>query len=533
MDSASSGQNIATTVAVIDIGSNSIRMVIAQVMPDGSFDLLERTQQPVLLGRDTFVRGKLRQQTMNAAVAVLRDYRKIIDTYQVQQVRTVATSAVREATNSDGFMDRILMATNLEVEIIDPSEESRLIVSSVRQIVGEETGLIDDWTLIANVGGGSVLLSVLEAGKMVLSESFKLGSIRLQEILSITNETPQRAADLLRYKISSILAAGNSFVPLKKIQSFIAVGGDVRFAARLIGRPVGPAGLSVIDRESFYGLIEDCVSHSDAQLARKYTIPVADAETIVPALLVYQLLLEETQAGELYVADISMRDGLLLDISRRVVGAEDQELGDSTIRSALNIGEKFRYDAAHGELVAANAEAIFEAIQRLHGLSNRHRLLLKLAGILHEIGTHVNARGHHKHSLYLIENSEIFGLSRQEQSMVANIARYHRRTAPKSSHIDYISLPREQRMVVSKLAAILRIADALDHGHSQHIQQPKLELRADELVIYMTNIGDITLEQRAVSAKSDLFGEIYGLKVRVAQAGVEMARLSKIGSAFF
>ena len=228
-----------------------------------------------------------------------------------------------------------------------------------------------------------------------------------------------------------------------------------------------------------------------------------------------------------------MRDGLLMDIARRVVGVEDYELDESTLRSALNIGEKFRYDAAHGELVAATAESIFDTIQRLHGLNHRHRLLLKLAGILHEIGVHVNARAHHKHSLYLIENSEIFGLSRQELSMVANIARYHRRTTPKSSHIDFISLPREQRMVVSKLAAILRIADALDHGHSQHIQSPELELHADELVIYMSNVNDITLEQRAVSAKSDLFSEIYGLKIRVEQAGVEMDRLSQVGSAFF
>ena len=192
------------TVAVIDIGANSVRMVVAEVFDDGRIEVLDRVRQPVRLGHDTFVKGKLSQQTMRATLTVLRDYRRLMNTYGVDMVRAVATSAVREATNRDTFLDRITRAVGFDVDVIEPTEQSRLLVSAVRHTTHDLLGPKDQTTLIAEVGGGSTLLTILQGGEIVASQGFSLGSIRMQEMLLTAGEPPARSAELLRLHLSLI-----------------------------------------------------------------------------------------------------------------------------------------------------------------------------------------------------------------------------------------------------------------------------------------------------------------------------------------
>ncbi len=514
----------AQTIGVIDVGSNSIRMAIAQLRPDGEIEVLERMQRAVRLGQDTFVQGRLGQRATSAAVGVLRDFRRVLDTYRVRQVRAVATSAVREASNSDPFLDRVLMATGLEVEVIEPSQESRLTMGAVRQAMGDCAELRRRHALIVDVGGGSALLTLLHGGEISASVSCRLGSIRLQEMLATSRERPERAADLLRHQIANTVQALKPSLPLKRVRSFIAVGGDARFAARQIGRPhAGGEDLHAIDAGAFDEFVDACAAHSADALARRYRLEFADAETLVPALLAYRCLLQETAARQMLVVEVSMRDGLLLDAAQALTGREDEALAAGILQSARSIAEKYGCDAAHADHVAELATVLFDALRSQHGLGPRPRLLLRLAAVLHECGGYVSSRAHHKHSLYLIANSEIFGLRREEQLVVAHVARYHRRGCPKPSHVEYMSLPRETRMVVSKLAALLRVADALDHGHAQQLRDIQVEKAGDELVIYVPHVADLALERRSLAAKADLFQEIYGARVRLEPAAAAPA----------
>src|SRR3989304_4901951 len=204
----------AKTVAAIDVGSNALRMVIAQVSPEGQIDVVERLQRAVRLGQDTFRRGRLGGQVMRAAVAVFRDYKQMLDLYRVERIRAVATTAVREAVNADTFLDRVFMATGLHVEVIGTSEESRLTVSAVRGALGVDR----DLALIADVGGGSTLLTVLENGEIAHSQSLRLGSIRLQELLGTSEEPPERSAELLRYQIGKVVSSARGSLPLGDIR---------------------------------------------------------------------------------------------------------------------------------------------------------------------------------------------------------------------------------------------------------------------------------------------------------------------------
>lgn len=513
----SSSTTSSKTVAAIDIGANAVRMVIAEVLPDGRTEVLERLHRAVRLGQDTFRRGRLGGQSMRAAVAILRDFRGFLELYKVERVRAVATSAVREATNAENFLNRIFMATGLNVEVISTSEESRLTVSAVREAMGDALGAGRGPALIAEAGGGSTLLTVLEAGEIAASQSLRLGSIRLQETLSTSGETPERAADLLRHHIQNVVATLRTSLPLERIRSLVAMGGDARFAGRQVGKPTASPDVYVLTAAALDKLVERCARHSAEELGKKYGLPFSEAETLVPALLVYQHLLGQTRAKRVVVSHVSMRDGLLLELAHHVRGEEDTALVHSVIRSAESVAEKYRVDLDHAHNVAEAAVRLFDELQPDHGLDPRHRLLLRVAGLLHEIGSFVSNTAHHKHSYYLIANSEIFGLNRDAVQIVAHVARYHRRSSPKPSHLEYAALPRESRIVVNKLAAILRVADALTRTRGRKIPPPRFQRRGDEFVISLPGAVDLLLERRSLAAKSDMFEDIYGMTLRLEE----------------
>lgn len=519
-------------VGVVDIGANAVRMVIAQVWADGRIEVLERAQRAVRLGHDTFTTGRLGPRTMAAALAVLRDYKKLLDTYKAEAVRAVATSAVREASNAEAFVDRVALGTGLKLEVLDPSEESRLTVSAVRQAARGVLDLAAARTLIVEVGGGSTLLTLLESGLITGSASYALGSVRLREHLAAGEEPQARAVGLLRQQIANVVEAIKRSMPLGQVQVVAIVGEEARFAARQAGPPGTPAqAVSIVELKPFSRLVADCARLSAEKLAKKHGLPLQSTERIVPAFLIYHALVQATPVDRMAVCDVSMRDGLLLDLARRASGEEDPELAESAVRSARTIGEKYRYDARHAEHVAALALRLFDELQREHGLSPRHRLLLRVAATLHEIGGFVSNRAHHRHSFYLISNSEVFGLSREEVLVAAHVARYHRRATPGPSHLEYLALPREDRIAVSKLAAILRVADCLDRGHAQQVADFKLERGQGELAIYVRGVSDLTLERRAIAEKGDLFEDTYGLRVRLEEdtsAAAEPRRASPV-----
>jgi exopolyphosphatase/guanosine-5'-triphosphate,3'-diphosphate pyrophosphatase len=510
---------VPEVLAVIDIGSNAIRMVIAQLLPDGKLEVLERLQRAARLGQDTFRTGQLHAQTMRSAISILRDYRHLLNTYGVSRTRAVATSAVREAANADTFVDRVLMATGIEVSVISVAEEGRLTVSAVRRAVGEQF-LKEGETLVVEVGGGSTIMNLLHEGQIAASQSLPTGSVRMQEMLSTSTEPASQATRLIKRQISGATSTLKGTLPLKNVQVFMAVGGDARWAAAQVGIPLEGTALRRVSREALDGLLATCGRYTADELARTYHLPFFEAQTITPALLVYQVLLKATGSKEMLVTEVSMRDGILGDLVDSAPGHEAASSYAEVIQSAQAVGQKYLTDMAHAQHTRMLAVRLFDELAAEHRLSDRHRLLLEVAALLHEIGAFVSSRAHHKHSYYLIANSEILGLTQDELVMVANVARYHRHSRPKPSHPDYMSMSREARMVVSKLAAILRVADALDVSRTQSIRDFRCRLDKDNGFVISVPAGlDLILERRSLAEKADMFQEIYGLDVYLEEAG--------------
>jgi exopolyphosphatase/guanosine-5'-triphosphate,3'-diphosphate pyrophosphatase len=302
-------------------------------------------------------------------------------------------------------------------------------------------------------------------------------------------------------------------MPLREARYYIALGGDVRFAAeRILGddRPPGPA---VLGRDAFVAFCDSLLSYDVDQIAEVYRLPQVEAETLVPGLLAHRELLLETLGDQLIVPDVSLRVGLLMDLTRREDSRGIEDLRRQVLASATALGERYRYDAAHGRKCAELSVRLFDQLRPEHGLTDRHRLLLEVAALLHDVGNYVNIRGHHKHSQYLIAASEIFGLSQDDMLLVSNVARYHRRALPQKSHLPYMALERENRVACNKLAAILRLANALDADHLQKVTDVRIVAEGEEWILEVEGAGDLTMERLASLARGDYLIEVFGRRL--------------------
>jgi len=506
-------------MAVLDMGASALRLVVAEKPPGEPLHVLEEASRAVALGKDAFTGGRLGASSIEAALKALEGFRRIMDSYGVVRYRAVATSAVREAVNRDTFLDRVRLRTGIAVEVIDGSEENRLTYMAVREALhGDETLAVGD-SLLVEVGGGSADISFLRKGEPIYSGTYALGAIRMRQNLASWHGSHEQRVRLFRRHVQNIVKDIRREMPLREARRCIALGGDARFIADETEGEASNAEVRTIDRERFLGFCEETVALDEEQLIERHRLPLVRVETLAPALLVYRELLHETQATQVIVPRATLRDGLLLDMVRTEQGHGIEDFSRQVLASAAALGEKYRYDASHAANVAHLSTVLFDQLHAEHGLGGRHRLLLEVAALLHDIGAFVSLRGHHKHAQYVLSAAEIFGLSREDMAVISNVARYHRRAAPNKSHQPYMALDSEARIVVSKLAAILRVSNALDADHLQKIRDVRLLSEGDHWVLEVDGAGDMTIERLAALARADLLTEVFGRKVTFREAG--------------
>jgi exopolyphosphatase / guanosine-5'-triphosphate,3'-diphosphate pyrophosphatase len=509
----------AGLVAVLDMGASAIRLVVAELLAGAQPRIVEEASRGVLLGRDTFSSGLIRPATVDAAIAALEGFREIMTGYGVGDVRAVATSAIREARNGDLVLDRIQGRTGITFEIINEAEESRLVFLAVRDALARHAAFKGAWTVLAEVGGGSTSLTLLRRGQPVRSGVYALGAVRLRQQLDLRRHSLDVQLALLRRYVANVIDEIRLEIPLRRITQMVAIGGDIRFAASRILE--GDADrVREVPREAFLAFCDEVERLDEESLVDRFRFPGVEAETFVPALLVYRTLLAETGARRLVVSEGSLRAGVLLDLAEPSGPLATDDFERQVLASAEALGHRYRFDRAHGRHVAKLATRLFDATLEEHGLTGRERLLLQVAALLHDVGIYVSLRAHHKHSQYIVASSQIFGLSDEETALVSNVVRYHRRGLPQTSHLPYIALDHQDRLIVGKLAAILRVANALDAEHQQKVQDVRLVRRGNAWTLELDNDGDVTMEQLAATARSDMFHEIFGRPLQIRSAGV-------------
>lgn len=505
---------ISKEIAAIDIGTTSIRMAVARFDANGDCTIIDSLHKDLSLGRDTFSRGRIRKSTVEQCVNALKQFRKLLDEYGIThptQIRAVATSAVREASNRAVFLDRLYVATGFQIEIAEEADVSRLLYYAVYPQLAKQKKLLEGDTLIAEVAGGSTEMLHFIDGKVKFSHTYRLGSYRMRQMLDTYQAPVANQRGLMESQVQRVMEQMDLDVSLQgeTAPTMFLIGGEARFVAYQLDHLKEGEDLCRISVTEFRRVTEHVLTLSIEELVETFPLTYPAAEALGPALISYLLLADYFKSKVLFITQRTMRDGLLTEIRQGGVFSED--IKDHILRASLDLGRKYHFHEGHAQYVTDLCIGMFEALKDQHRLSSRYGFLLQIATLLHEVGYFISNQSHHKHSMYLILNSEIFGLGANDLLLVSLIARYHRRSAPKEGHEGYRKLSREDKIIVTKLSAILRVGDALDRSHTQRNLGFNFEISRKTFSIYANNARDLTLEQIAINEKGNLFEEIYGL----------------------
>jgi exopolyphosphatase/guanosine-5'-triphosphate,3'-diphosphate pyrophosphatase len=516
-------------LAAIDIGSNAIRLRVVDVDPPLMTEegprfypfrdvLVDRA--PVRLGHDVFTKGRIEGGVIGAACEALRRFRASMDLAKVERYRAVATSAAREAGNGDLFVERAEREARVHVEIIEGVEEARLVQLAVL----ERIPMSHRASLLVDIGGGSTELTLLQGRVPVYSRSLPVGTVRLLEaFLEERGPIDSVHRRLLEEYIDRVCA--DAFREIQDaaegpIDVIVGTGGNIETLADLCPMPIAFPEGRAIEARAMRRLLDELSARSVEERVAQYNLRPDRADTIVPAATVLGRVAEAFGRDSIAAPGVGLKEGVLVDLARQHFVPRDFG-GEATAvtEACLRLGRRYHFDEPHGQLVARFATRLFDDLAPRHRMSPRDRILLHAAALLHDVGDFVRYEGHHKHSYYLIAHSDLMGLTPQEREIVANVARYHRKSPPQIDHENFRNLSREDRAKVKAMASILRIADALDREHRAKVQGVSGRLEGDTLVLELQGTDDRTLEEWTVAAKSGMLKDALGLDLRI-QDGV-------------
>ena len=499
-------------LAVIDVGSAALRMAIGEARQGAPIRRLETLEAPVAVGLDTLSQGRIQSVTTETAIRTFHDFFVVLDGYGIspESCRAVATTAVRDARNRDVFLDRVEKACGLRIQVIEAIEELRLNYQLVRRTLGPRFDR--GRHMLLSLGSGGTQVVVQHDGMIVFEETLHFGMLKLQDLTR--GRWPQVAA--VRGFLGKVVGAVNRLQDLTGVTSLVVISSEIhQLVDRLARVKHTTAGLE-ITRRSLESLHRDLGKLAMDEVLQRVGLDYATVDKGLVALEELWAFTRATAARTIIVPSVSMLDSLLLDARLRGEQHGEEDLAQQIEYAAMALGRRYHYDEAHELQVRKLALQLFDDLQQLTNLSPRSRLMLSVAAILHDVGYYVSPRGHEQHSRYLISSSEIMGFTRDELQRIALVAGYHKRPMRSLSDERLARLPSAERVEVLKLAALLRLAEALDPHHQQRVNRVTARIKPASLsVLAETRFGDrddFTIIADSFHKKSDLFEEIFGIK---------------------
>jgi exopolyphosphatase/guanosine-5'-triphosphate,3'-diphosphate pyrophosphatase len=509
-------------VAAIDVGSDAIRLAVCEVSAADDLRTVEDLSVPIAIGADTFQAGRIASATTQKVGQTLKDFRAVLDTYRVPHARAVATTAVRDAANRDVFIDRVERLSGIRLEVIEAIEETRLLYQYVDHTIGARFGFRRGVCMLLSLGAGSTEIIIQRDGMIIFAETRQLGTLRLMQT---TRVPPPSLAAALEAQLAKATHAIARIHELPPIGNLIVLSEPLPKLLARAGRTETKLGALVIARGELQRIFHALEPLAPDEIAGRWELGLAEAERGRVALLELNAFLGLTRARRVALPEASMLDGMILDARERsaaaAAGAGEPPLWRQIEAAARALGRKYRYDEPHALQVQQLALELFDALGDVCGLDRGGRLYLSVAALLHDIGTFVSDKGHQRHSAYLIAASEIIGLGQAELDEIALISRYHRKSFPGPGGPELAALPPARRVEVAKLAALLRVADALDRDHLQRVEGVRVEVQEDAVVLHARSRHaareSFIVNEYAVRAKSDLFAETFGLRIEVRE----------------
>ena len=501
--------------AAIDIGSNSIRMLAAEIDSPQSMRVLAADRQVVRLGKTVFREGRLAASEIELACQVLgrmvEQYRKL----DIVGMRAVGTAALRDASNRDEFLARAGAIVGRPVEVISGLEEARLIHLGVQSLWPHPKQRV----LLMDVGGGSAELILSEAGRIAEAFSKPLGALRLTEVFLKSDPPSEHELARMRKYIQERIAGPVARFGAARVDRMIATSATAAAAVCAVNR-VRRARRDRADRlqataPQLRQLLREVSSRGSVERAKITGIGPKRAEIIVAGVAVLNEVIQELKLNRLYYSVAGVREGIIADLSHRKVGMEQARLSGDERRVVRELGRRYGVAAPHVRKVAELAGALFEGLRSLHRLPLAKGRLLEAAAYLYNIGHFVNESRHHRHSMYLVANSDLPGFQDRERMVIANLCRYHRKSMPQVSHEAFQALDPEDRNAVVLMAPLLRLAVALDQSQEQRVARVETSLHDNTVEVRLFSDRDVDIEQWQAEQTAGVFREAYGLSLVV------------------
>jgi exopolyphosphatase/guanosine-5'-triphosphate,3'-diphosphate pyrophosphatase len=497
-------------IAAIDVGSNAMRLVVGRISYKDKLETLENLRLPVRLGQDAFAKGQFGEETAQQALDAFIRFKKVADDYQVEKIRAVATSAMREANNSDILCDRIAQTTGIDIEIISGEEEARLIHLAVANAID----LKNKYAIAIDIGGGSVEVTLSQGDNILSTESYNMGTVRLLQKLS---KKPSKLPfdKLVKEYAEAAKKRIENEIGKKKIDVCIGTGGNIEEMGALRKKIFKQDSDKLITLEELEKLTETLSKLTVEERMRKFKLRPDRADVILPATIVLRMIANEARVKEIKIPNVGLKDGILIDLAQSLSNMPKLSPRDQVWTSAMRLGEKYQFDSEHGNLVSSLAGSLFEQTKSLHKLEPEDKLLLEVAALLHDIGHFINTLDHDKHAYYILQANPLIGLKKRQQDIVANVMRYHRKAMPSVQDENFRALNAKDRLTVIKLAALLRLADAMDVSHTYSVKGVKIKQQKNKWVLKLEGKGGLSLETWALEKRRALFQEIFGMNLEI------------------
>lgn len=506
------------TFAAIDVGSYELTMKIFEFSPKMGMKEIDHLRHRIDLGNDTFATGKVSYAKVDELCHVLREFSQIMKGYQVTDYKAYGTSAIRETENNRILLDQIHQRTGIRIEVLSNSEQRFLDYKSIALKEQDFEKIIEKGTAIVDIGGGSIQLSLFDKDTLVATHNLRLGVLRLQELLSRLDASPSKYEAILEEIIDSQLAVFKKLYLKERGIENIIIMDD--YVSKLIQRRLaGSDTPGYVDAEHYRMFTDYLRSHTRQEAAANFGVAEENLQLILISATLLKCVTRLMDAKLIWAPGVTLCDGIAYEYAeanRMLTTKHDFE--QDIIACARNISKRYMGSRRRGETLEHICMTIFDSMKKLHGLSKRERLLLRISALLHDCGKYISMVSLGECSYQIIMATEIIGLSHREREIVANVVKYNHEDFDYYEMMSINStMDQESYLKIAKLTAILRVANALDRSHKQKFRDFKTVLKENQLVITVNTPEDITLERGLFAARADFFEEVYSVRPVIKQ----------------
>ena len=517
MDNKTDNGTPTKRIAAIDLGTNSFHAVLVDIYPDGSFRTIDKLKEMVILA-EKGMDNHLSEDAMQRGLDALKRIKFLCDSQGVEEILAFATSAIREAKNGGDFIQRMIDEVGIKARAIPGTMEAELIGYAIRHSIA----LDEEVVLMVDIGGGSVEFIVGNNEEFFYHNSLKLGVARMSAQFVKNDPISKDEIKALRKHYKKTLQEINEVIKKHKVKTMIGSSGTMEnIGAMVANRKSLSADMTlnelVFEASDFKELYQEFIKLDRDERKKISELDEKRIDIINPGMVLVKYLLKKFNIEEIKISEAALRDGMILNfINKEKPNLElVANFPDPRKRSIYELLRKCNWLETHSLHVAEMALQLFDEFKEELKLEEADRELLEYSTLMHDIGYYISYRKHHKHALYLIRHSDLRGFTEDEINIMANVARYHRRSTPKKRHEFYKNLDKPLRKKVKRLSGILRVADGLDRSHYQNVQKLEIENREKKVLLYLTTMGDPELEIWGAERKSKLFQKVTGKKLEL------------------